>query len=461
MFSGYRNCFSRGLTSTKKYLATHADSESAKGSEFAQKMGCFGQALVIPACAEGEELGDCLASIPSGPQGRTLVVVVINATRDAPAGFLASNQESFAALECTFGRGQRLGPQVQLHEHPVGALVVLDRSEAKALPPRQGVGLARKVGCDFVLSLMESGAIESPWIHCSDADTKLPATYFEQAQGQAQDGETALIYPFRHRPESDGADAYSIALEYEISLRYYVLGLRFAGSGHAFHSMGSALALHGNAYAQVRGFPRRQAAEDFYVLNKLSKLGGVRQLKGLSVEPSSRCSNRVPFGTGAAIRKQLEAESGPRLTYHPRIFHYLKVWQHALKSSQTLCENRPELRSILVREADAEDGVDLQRLLESLELSGSLARAEDSLQGSQATVAQRIRDNFDAFRTLKLIHALRDGGLGQVTIREALAEARFIAVGREAFSANIPALAARMERLDYGAEDDRSAISPL
>lgn len=453
MSPAYRNVFSRGLTSTRKYLARHADCESLTGAESSQTLGGFGQAMVIPACAEGEGLSHCLASVPSGPQGRTLIVAVINATQDAPAEVLASNQESLAAIESRFGRGRCLGSQIRLYEHPVGSLVVLDHSEAKALPSRQGVGLARKIGCDFLLSLMECGAIESPWIHCSDADTEWPATYFEQAQGQARDGDTALIYPFRHRPESDRRETYPIALEYEISLRYYVLGLRFAGSDHAFHSMGSALAVHGNAYGQVRGFPRREAAEDFYVLNKLNKLGGVRQLKGPPVEPSSRLSSRVPFGTGAAIRKQLEEGSSLRQTYHPQIFQYLKVWQRALKASQTSFAKRPELRSVLVQEAEAANGLDLRHLLEALELSGSLARAEDSLEGSQATVTQRIRNNLDAFRTLKLVHALRDRGLGEVTLREALTEAPFIAMGREALSETIPVLAARMEQLDYGSEE--------
>ncbi|MAJ59297.1 MAG: hypothetical protein CBC48_04265 [bacterium TMED88] len=452
MSSAYRNSFSRGLASTRKYLAKHAESESLKGPEFARKLGHFGQALVIPAWAEGEALSDCLAAVPSGAQGHTLIVTVINATRDAPGGVRASNRESFLAIESTFGRGQRLGPQARLHEHPVGSLIVLDRSEAIPLPPKQGVGLARKIGCDFLLSLMESGAIESPWIHCSDADTKLPATYFEQAQSQAQDGETALIYPFRHRPESGGVESYAIALEYEISLRYYVLGLRFAGSDHAFHSMGSALALHGNAYAQVRGFPRREAAEDFYCLNKLGKLGKIKQLKGCPVEPSSRGSNRVPFGTGAAIRRQLEVGPNRRQTYDPRIFAYLKVWQQTLKAVRGSLADRRDIRSTLARAAGAEDGVDAKPLFEALELSGSFERAEHCFRGSPGTVNQRIRDNFDAFRTLKLIHALRDSGLGRVSIREAMADARFIAMGEEAFSLSISSLADRMEHLDYGAQ---------
>ena len=448
----FQPSFSRSLPATRKYLAGHAEPESFVASECARQLGQFGQALVIPAWAEGAELSECLASVPPASHGNTLIVTVVNANRDAQEEVLASNRDSFDAVEKTFGRGQRLSPEIQLYDHPVGSLVVLDRSETLRLPSRQGVGLARKIGCDFSLALMESGVIESPWIHCSDADTELPVTYFDQAQSQAHEGDTALVYPFRHRLEPRRAETYLIALEYEISLRYYVLGLRFSGSDHDFHSMGSALALHGNAYAQVRGFPRREAAEDFYCLNKLGKLGHIRQLKGLAVEPSSRVSDRVPFGTGAAIRRQLKAGLGHRKTYDPRTFHYLKAWQKTLNAIQQSSSGRCDLHSTLAREAEAEE-VDSRLLFEALELSGSLERAERLLQGPQATVNQRIRDNFDAFRTLKLIHALRDSGLSQISIREALAEARFLEMGPEAFSESIPALAAWMERLDYGSKE--------
>ena len=450
MSSGYRQRFLSGHSSTKKYLAKHAESESLLGMEFARRHGQFGQALAIPAQAEGEHLTRCLESVPVGSQGATLIVAVINAACTAEQEVLASNRRSFDAIQQAFGKADRLGPGIQVHEHPVGFLVVLDRSETKPLPRKQGVGLARKIGCDFLLAVMESGAIESPWMHCSDADTKLPARYFDQAQRQSREGDTALVYPFRHGCELENPDTYAMALEYEISLRYYVLGLRFSESPHAFHSMGSALALHGNAYAQVRGFPRREAAEDFYCLNKLAKLGAVRQLKGPPVEPSSRCSSRVPFGTGAAIRKGLQEGPSSRQIYDPRIFNYLKVWQQVVKACQAPFPPGQDLRSTLKRQVELADGVELVRLMKALEASGSLARAEASFRGDESTIARRTRDNLDAFRTLKLVHALRDSGLGQVTVRHAMAEAPFIGLGKAAFRESIHALAARIERIDYG-----------
>jgi len=49
------------------------------------------------------------------------------------------------------------------------------------------------------------------------------------------------------------------------------------------------------------GMNRRQAGEDFYFLQKISWLGQVTELTGVTVHPSPRLSDRVPFGTGKAI----------------------------------------------------------------------------------------------------------------------------------------------------------------
>ncbi len=65
---------------------------------------------------------------------------------------------------------------------------------------------------------------------------------------------------------------------YELSLRYYVAGMKFARSPYAFHTIGSSMAVSPVHYARVRGFPKREAGEDFYLLNKLAKLGSVLEL---------------------------------------------------------------------------------------------------------------------------------------------------------------------------------------
>src|SRR5690606_17786041 len=90
---------------------------------------------------------------------------------------------------------------------------------------------------------------------------------------------------------------------YEISLRSYEYGLAYAGSPYAFQTLGSTLALNPAAYAKVRGFPKRLAGEDFYILNKLIKIGPIYLRNDRCLQIKDRPSQRVPFGTGTSVFK--------------------------------------------------------------------------------------------------------------------------------------------------------------
>ena len=114
----------------------------------------------------------------------------------------------------------------------------------------------------------------------------LPRDYFDRASKVPRNHASALVYPFIHRGEEDVALARAIQL-YEISLRYYVLGLASAGSPYAHHTVGSTLAVDAISYAKVRGVPKRTAAEDFYLLGKLAKIGKVAALNGTPISVSS------------------------------------------------------------------------------------------------------------------------------------------------------------------------------
>ena len=434
---------------TAKYLSQHAEHENQTGKDLPLASRPFGHAIALPAQAEGTAFAHRLSHVPTGPKGPTLITAVINACAQAPDEVIESNLGSLKAIEARFKQIKRLAPHITAHAHPSGQLIVINRSEDLPLPPKQGVGLARKIGCDFLLGAMQSGHLATPWIHCSDADTRLPEDYFAQAVLPTRSEASALLYRFRHRPEPDQPSTYAMAKEYETSLRYYVLGLRSAGSAHAFHSVGSALAIHAQAYARVRGFPRKEAAEDFYILNKLAKLGPIQQLSGSPIEPSSRSSNRVPFGTGAAIQKRLRTPQDQIRVYHPQIFQYIQTWQAALAKCVAQGNSTRDILSAVRIGAHATPGVEGDRLLEALEESEALPRAERALKGPAPTIAQAIRDNLDSFRTLKLVHALRDTGLGLMPLREALERAPFIRLSGKAETMSAHEMAARLEELDY------------
>jgi hypothetical protein len=447
--------FISGDKATRKYLGGYAEPEAVLGGELGARFGPFGHGLTIPSHAEGTRLAECLAAIPRGPRGAVFTVVVINAPAGAPVAVQEANQQSLERIRRDYGQAENLSSTASIFPHPAGALLIIDRTGEHPLPERQGVGLARKIGADILLTLAEAGRLDSPWIHCSDADATLPRDYFEQVENTTEPDTAALLYRFRHQADTD-ARTHEAALQYEISLRYYVLALRFAGSAHAFHSIGSTLALHANAYARVRGFPRREAAEDFHLLNKLAKVGRIGQLSGAPLLLSSRASFRVPFGTGAAIGRLLESSETSLYTYHPGVFHHLRAWQRTLVRILSDHGGDGNLRRLVLEDASEDSEVEGERLVEALASSGAFTHAEKAINAPAGAARRQLLDGFDGLRTLKLVHSLRDAGLANLPLRTALEMACFIGLSGQETRCETAALARRIETLDY-ARDEKSA----
>jgi hypothetical protein len=216
----------------------------------------------------------------------------------------------------------------------------------------------------------------------------------------------AVVFPFEHLPGADEQCNRATAL-YELRLHHYVLGLQYAGSPYAYHSLGSATAVRCGAYARVRGFPRRSGAEDFYLLNKVNKLGPVARLQGEAIGLESRPSSRVPFGTGPAVAEI--AAAGPlaeqRLFYHPRSFEALRAVLQTLPQRR---EPKYQADELLQRAGLAADSArSCEQLLQELGLEQALAHCRRQARTGEQFLRQ-FHQWFDAFRTLKYLHALRD-----------------------------------------------------
>ncbi len=265
--------------------------------------------LVIPAYRENPSLLESLGHYLS-TAGHGLTILVLNRPqRDVDA---EANAALRAAVQGLRTRGSRL------HRlEGAGDLYCLDlEQETGPTPSSQGVGLARKTGCDLALKWWASGLIASDWMGCTDADASLPDDYFSRLQ-RLPSSAGAAVFPFEHRSGADQRCNEATAL-YELRLHHYVLGLQYARSPYAYHSLGSATAIRFGAYARVRGFPRRSGAEDFYLLNKVNKLAPVARLQGKCIGLESRPSARVPFGTGPAVA---EVAAGGHLTAQPIFYH--------------------------------------------------------------------------------------------------------------------------------------------
>ncbi len=422
-----------------QYLARQAEPE-AKILADGGLRETYGHALVIPAYGETESLFRLLGSVPAGPRGNVLIVLVLNARADSPARVHEANAFVRDRLTRELPEIETLSgtPSIRAHRLPAGMLVEIDRAAAPHfLPEKQGVGLARKIGNDAVLALRSEGRVASPWIHNTDADTLLPRDYFDQLEPvspspspspsppPSPSGVGAAIYFYEHRFDEDPALAEAGRL-YEISLRYYVLGLAWAGSPYAYQSMGSCLAIPSESYAAVRGFPKKNAAEDFYVLDKLAKVGEIVRLAGTPLVLEGRPSDRVPFGTGRALRDLTGRRGGLdhfRL-FHPLVFGHLAAWLRVLSAVarsrgdlaagfRELPAGTPFFRADLIEDA-------LTRMGAFDAIRRAVAETPDP-----PALLRRLHTWFDAFRTLKFIHALRDGGFPSIPYRQALTEAPF------------------------------------
>ena len=401
----------RDSVALHRYLQRHTETGLPSHS-FTESV--WHHVLVLPAYRESPAVLQQLQQLRAGKR-KILVILVLNRPDSDPDPL--ANAGLRAALKNPSLQRQERGPvsiiclndYTDLYLHDIEAL-------CGPTPKSLGVGLARKTGCDLALHWMSAGGISGQWICSTDADATLPPDYFEQLDGAAPDA-VAAVFPFRHVPGEEQACDTATAL-YEMRLHHYVLGLEYAGSPYAYYTLGSCLAIRANAYAHVRGFPKRSGAEDFYILNKLTKLGPIARLHGTCIQLQSRHSSRVPFGTGPAVEAILGTvqPSEAALFYHPRCFEALR----ALLASLPELAHTPDqdIAQLLVGQGLAPTlAHQSQAALAALGVESALTHCQRQAK-SGAQFQRQFHQWFDAFRTLKFIHALRDAGWPQQSLTQ-------------------------------------------
>lgn len=389
------------MKSTRKYLASYAEPETHIAQEqlcSAEDTGRWRYCLVIPAYKESEAFYQRLATSLL-KQHAVLLVIVINQPDSLDSPHPDNSHLWQSLIDET--RERQVHDNLQLRDIPAtkSTLLLVDRfSPEQQIPEKQGVGLARKIGADIALALIDSGYIQRPWIYTSDADAHLPADYFsilDAVNTQGKNLSAAVIYPFKHR--CDDTPVGRATQLYEQRMHQYVDGLRSAGSPYAFQTIGSAIAVSAQHYAQVRGFPKRSGGEDFYLLNKLAKTGAINSLQAPEIIIDARQSDRVPFGTGPAISQlllELNLQQA-KIFYHPQIFVELKAWLETMALSQTSpLEELPLSASSL-------------KALHAIGAVQTIAAAR-KISHSTQSYNKQMNTWFDAFKTLKFVHQLRE-----------------------------------------------------
>ena len=205
------------IDTLKRYLDRYAEEEVAIFSKshllsisYHQK---YDHCLVIPACNEDFEFLSRLKKSLLAQQ-KLLIIVVINQPENQPDNQTPISQK---LLQVATTENQLLWQNitnsgetifrchhfqmVQWSDTRTG-IVAIDRfSGDRAISAKQGVGLARKIGCDIACKLIQQKILEGPWIHCSDADTHLADDYFEIPD--LSEETSAILYSFIHKGKDD------------------------------------------------------------------------------------------------------------------------------------------------------------------------------------------------------------------------------------------------------------------
>ena len=244
------------------------------------------------------------------------VIVVVNESENSCQAVKDFNQQNYLKLFDWKKENDR--PNLILH--PIYARSV----NAK----HAGAGMARKIGMDEVIRRFNALNRPEGVIISTDADCLFSPNYLQRIESVfAKDKSCfAATLNFKHRVDemADAKQRMGIQL-YEDYLHYYKKALDFAGFPDSIYTIGSAFAVRAEAYVKQGGMNRRQAGEDFYFLNKLTKLGKITEINDAFVYPSARVSDRVPFGTGAAMTKWMNEDGDLTVTYNFAAFLDLKV----------------------------------------------------------------------------------------------------------------------------------------
>jgi hypothetical protein len=390
----------------KRYLQRHIEPDLPPAPQPPEP---WQNVVVIPAYRESTRLLERIQNMPV-TGGRTLVILVLNRPDTDPDPQANSAlRNALDKLERSATGTLRMSAELDLYVHDLDAL-------SGPVQAKLGVGLVRKIGCDIAYKWHCEGAVSGTWICSTDADASLPPGYF-QALREAPTEAAAATFPFWHAAGKDAQCNRATAL-YELRLHHHVLGLEYAGSPYAWHSLGSCLAVTADAYARVRGFPRRAGGEDFYLLNKLAKTGPVIRLAGTCIALESRASDRVPFGTGPAVAR-ISAAADPStipLFYHPACYQSLRALLAVVPDLQ---HSAPHQLPALMAMAGIEPalGEASSRALEAMGVAAALQHCRRQSR-SPGQFSRQFHQWFDGFRTLKFIHALRAAGWLQCTLVE-------------------------------------------
>lgn len=345
--------------------------------------------IVVIPCYRELNLIETLNSIRDAERIKHAVetIIVINSSESANQHIKDQNRKTYNEVKNWIAK----------HEDSLLRFFVLLEDN---LPQKfAGAGLARKIGMDQALARLNRINNPEGFILSMDADAMVKPNYFTEIDKQINKRPTLNVFTTYFEHPTGGAEfdseIYDAITKYELYLRYYKLALAYAGFPYSYYTIGSCFGVNALSYAKQGGMNRKQAGEDFYFLHKVFHLGNVSEINTTCVYPSSRPSDRVPFGTGPMVKAIAESK-GQFFTYRLEAFIVLKEFIHLYDQFYKI----PKL--------------DFHEKLKSthesvygfLELNNFQSAVEEMNQNSSnvKTFRKRFFTWFDAFRVLKYLN---------------------------------------------------------
>jgi len=372
--------------------------------------------IVVPAIAEFENIKIILSSLAKNDAeffNATLVLFVVNNSPDAKQNIKRDNEQSIEYIRSIIYSNSNTDFADEFNKTELLIGLIDASSGGNELEEKHsGVGLARKIGMDLALTIFDYTQKSKKLIICLDADCTVKQNYLATIVTDFnKNNYDAAIIDFAHNIDGNNKECSAI-VPYEIFLRYYVGGLKYCGSDYAFDSIGSTTVCDSDAYIKSGGMNKRKAGEDFYFLEKLVKNYNIGRINSTTVYPSNRSSWRVPFGTGQRVKRFLNKTHDEYQLFDPAIFEILKKWLNfynkpdlidpaSILNSSKLIHN--ELYNFLINQNYLEDW---RKIIKN--------------SNSDRQIVYQKKIWFDAFKTLKLIHHLRNTVFPNINMFDAL-----------------------------------------
>lgn len=366
----------------------------------------LGIVVVIPACNE-PDINNAISALYNcdRPACSVEVIIVVNSSESAPIELKEQNEKTLQ--DC-------LAWQHKTAEQKFRVFALLENS----LPAKHaGVGLARKIGMDEAVRRLYTIGNEKGIIACFDADSSCAPNYLTALYNHFEQNPKTPACSIKYAHPTFGSEyeplTYLGITYYELHLRYYNQAVRATGFPHAYHTIGSSMAVRCDAYQKQGGMNKRQAGEDFYFLHKIMLLGHFTELNTTTVFPSPRSSDRVPFGTGKAIGDYLKDSDKGYYTYNLKAFQYLDIF---FKNIPEFYLSAPPLVTL--------GGVIPYVLIDFLNAYFFDERIAEIRKNSSSfnSFQKRFYNWFNAFMILKFVHFVRDNAHPNVRVEKAALE---------------------------------------